>query len=65
MALKVFISTGVNLDPFCKLESAILWLIFALSSCKCGSVVEEKRRASRSIINRLVISVRLGVMSGM
>ena len=44
------------------LEFTMLWRICASSSCMCGSEGEEERRASLSIMSRLVILVRLGVM---
>ena len=47
---------------FCLLESLTLWPICALSSCICGSVREEERKASRLALSR---SVRSGVMLGM
>ena len=49
---------------FCQLEF-LMRRICALNFCTCGSEGEEERRASLSIMIRLVISVRLGFMLGM
>ena len=49
-------------DHFCLIEFLMLWRICALSSCICGSDGEEERRASLSMVSRLVISVRLGIV---
>ena len=51
--------------PFCLLEFLMLWWICALSSCIHRSEEEQERRASLSIMSRLVISLRLYIMLGM
>ena len=50
---------------FCLLEFLMLWSICALSSCACGADGEEERRASLSIMTRLLFSVRLDIILGM
>ena len=50
---------------FCLLEILMLWWICELSSCIRGLEEEEVRKASPSIMSRLAISVRLGIMLGM
>ena len=49
---------------FCLFE-ILMWWISVFSSCISGSVGEEERRASLSIMSRLPVSVRLGIMLGM
>ena len=48
---------------FCMME-ILMWWIYSLNSCICGSEREEERRASLSITNRLAGSMRLGIMLG-
>ena len=50
---------------FYLLELLMFWWICAFSSCICGSERGEDRRAFLSIMSRLVISMRLGIMFGM
>ena len=49
---------------FCLQKSIMLWLICTFSSFMYGSVGEVERRSSRSTMNRLVMSVRLGAKFG-
>ena len=50
---------------FCLLEFLMLWWICPLSSCIYESEGKEMQGSFLSIMSRLVISMRLGIMLGM
>ena len=53
--MDLFLSTGIN----------DVRVDLSLGSSICGSEWEEERRASLSMMSRLVVSARMGIMLGM